>query len=1391
MTYCTYEKASFQDEAKQRDHLPTAQPTHAQSPHEQHPIATSRVASQPHANPWCSVPSPQHMTPRDRVELNIAQSKAIDALFTPSKPHQSTQSQENRAVVRNQPHYAPTMHDQIFAALKGQSPGQKTASQSAALCKEPAPAAQSTQSQENRAVARNQPHYAPTMHDQIFAALKGQSPGQKPAPQSAPLCKAPVQTPISNSQTQPPSQSPAPSHSPTPASTPDCVDSASQANSPKGTRHAKPKRQKQSSNHAEPTRDITKMTAPREAQAESLRIQSSIHGKSILDGPKRPSFGLGQSPQALRSQKPSKDELKKSALESDETTRSSETTKRATKTATKHSKHPNAPLRSSRSAKAPKSSTQSHQSPKASRTPASSTQTINAMQSGVASKAICAWPKNYEIMCTEAGHRAIEAQNNITQNDDTQTQMTKAQFSSNVLQCKEQIDLDAYKHSSQPISFDGDAQLACFASTEHLDEQNHTPNINISSPNLEEGKNACLNAIASIEQNSNHTIQNMQNNMQCIDQLQSIDWSSISPKIEPQDDISAEIQKANVCSLNDIYTPLLTLDDDTVSVYDTTKHGMQSLSLLQSNHEEMLKTQACFEDELIAEQNDFMSKETQARELGAQKEKEAYCRFDEDMKKGHEESYHEYKTEVDKLDNETLACINNLYNNANSEIGTEIDKFEREKAKVNKDIDHKIEEEEQNYERDLQRRQSERENDEECDSKDSTNEQETKKEASRYERFKAGLKKGIRVMFQVLNPIATAVIHTIRFIAKNLSTDVYNAIQKFYNHIDNIISSVVDFFEKLAIKLFDVLCKVINDYIDDIIETIKHIALTFVKYLTLGIRTFIAACGVISGAYDSKAEALAAIFWPTLDAALTFAGVQSDMLHKFKDVSKEIVQDPKTFWNSLKTSFSHFGTAFKNTGWAILPKILDGLVKIWLPKANVSFPTHFSIPSLAPLSLELCGIKMDAVLKGMGIEDEDELNDMSPDGPIPKFIARFKQEGIGVLFEYIGDGLIGLASDMFKDICKDMIQKAAQKIFAELISIFVPFAGILEMAKLVGEYLVFVRKYAKQINALFDVMCDILFQCARGRAEGLGQAMFETFIASAPWVLHAIICSKGKNPSEKLEKWLESFRKKVKSILPFIGKKETDKKDDNAKENANPQQTTNQPDATNPDGSPSAKTSPTTTDTTTNQTTTNDNKADSSTPNDKPADKNADQDGKEKKLTRVEKRKIARAKEANPELFEDKEPKKENDKSQETKKKGKVGEFIDKKKEVLKENYDQKKDSMREKTKSFASKNEKIRKFTADRIKLEDRADIAGDWLDPKARTLKSGAKTLKNLAKKHKKARKHADNIDKEEKEKAEFLGPLSYTGKDDDKMSLVDLDDLWKSHKESQIIAKKNKKS
>ena len=124
MTYCTYEKASFQDEAKQRDHLPASQPKHAQSPHEQHPIATSRVASQPHANPWCSVPSPQHMTPRDRVELNIAQSKAIDALFTPSKPHQSTQSQENRAVVRNQPHYAPTMHDQIFAALKGQSPGQ-------------------------------------------------------------------------------------------------------------------------------------------------------------------------------------------------------------------------------------------------------------------------------------------------------------------------------------------------------------------------------------------------------------------------------------------------------------------------------------------------------------------------------------------------------------------------------------------------------------------------------------------------------------------------------------------------------------------------------------------------------------------------------------------------------------------------------------------------------------------------------------------------------------------------------------------------------------------------------------------------------------------------------------------------------------------------------------------------------------------------------------------------------------------------------------------------------------------------------------------------------------------------------------------------------------------
>ena len=1389
MTCCTYEKASFQDDANQRDHLPASQPKHAQSPHEQHPIATSRVASQPHANPWCSVPSPQHMTPRDRVELNIAQSKAIDALFTPSKPPQSTQSQENRAVVRNQPHYAPTMHDQIFAALKGQSPGQKPTSQSAPLCKEPAPAAQSTQSQENRAVVRNQPHYAPTMHDQIFAALKGQSPGPKPAPQSAPLCKAPVQTPISNPQTQLPSQSPDPSHSPTPASTPDRVDSAFQANTPKGTRHAKPKRQKQSSNHAEPTRDITKMTAPREAQAESLRIQSSIHGKSLLDGPKRTSFG--QSPQASRFQKPSKDELKKSALESDETIRSSETTKRATKPATKQSKRQNAPLRSSRSAKAPKSSTHSHQSPKASRTPASSTQAINAMQSDVASKAICAWPKNYEIMCTEAGHRAIEAQNNITQNDDTQTQMTKAQFSSNVLQCKEQIDLDAYKHSSQPISFDGDAQLACFASTEHLDEQNHTPNINISSPNLEEGKNACFNAIASIEQNSNNTIQNMQNNMQCIDQLQSIDWSSISPKIEPQEDLSAEIQKANACSLNDIYTPLLTLDDDTVSVYDTTKHGMQSLSLLQSNHEEMLKTQACFEEELIAEQNDFMSKETQARELGAQKEKEAYCRFDEDMKKGHEDSYHEYKTEVDKLDNETFACINNLYNNANSEIGTEIDKFEREKAKVNKDIDHKIEEEEQNYERDLQRRQSERENDEESDSKDSTNEQETKKEASRYERFKAGLKKGIRVMFQVLNPIATAVIHTIRFIAKNLSTDVYNAIQKFYNHIDNIISSVVDFFEKLAIKLFDVLCKVINDYIDDIIETIKHIALTFVKYLILGIRTFIAACGVIAGAYDSKAEALAAIFWPTLDAALTFAGVQSDMLHKFKDVSKEIVQDPKTFWNSLKTSFSHFGTAFKNTGWAILPKILDGLVKIWLPKANVSFPTHFSIPSLAKFSLELCGIKMDAVLKGMGIEDEDELNDMSPDGPIPKFIARFKQEGIGVLFEYIGDGLIGLASDMFKDICKDMIQKAAQKIFAELISIFVPFAGILEMAKLVGEYLVFVRKYAKQINALFDVMCDILFQCARGRAEGLGQAMFETFIASAPWVLHAFICYLGGNPSKKLEKWLESFRKKVKSILPFVGKKETDKKDDNAKENTNPQQTTNQPDATNPDGSPSAKTSPTTTDTTTHQTTTNDNKADSSTPNDKPADKNADQDGEEKKLTRVEKRKIARAKEANPELFEDKEPKKENDKSQETKKKGKVGEFIDKKKEVLKENYDQKKDSMREKTKSFASKNEKIRKFTADRIKLEDRADIAGDWLDPKARTLKSGAKSLKNLAKKHKKARKHADNIDKEEKEKAEFLGPLSYTDKDDDKMSLVDLDDLWKSHKESQKNAKKNKKS
>ena len=1183
MTYCTYEKASFQDEAKQRDHLPTAQPTHAQSPHEQHPIATSRVASQPHANPWCSVPSPQHMTPRDRVELNIAQSKAIDALFTPSKPHQSTQSQENRAVVRNQPHYAPTMHDQIFAALKGQSPGQKTASQSAALCKEPAPAAQSTQSQENRAVARNQPHYAPTMHDQIFAALKGQSPGQKPAPQSAPLCKAPVQTPISNSQTQPPSQSPAPSHSPTPASTPDCVDSASQANSPKGTRHAKPKRQKQSSNHAEPTRDITKMTAPREAQAESLRIQSSIHGKSILDGPKRTSFGLDtnrhtvqQAPTPIKSSRRHKprqttsqptntrdviafDNLDVGQSKKAESTVGNPQQLQNDKTHSHIKTDPQpsiekAPSKSkttntSNKRTANRSRNTSHkQSSEPHLIPRTNADIKTAIASNSASQLVCAFPSLLNTHHNESIQTRSLYSSYIPHTNADDAKGFKQNMTKDLRQSREHIDLSPYRAQTQAIAYTPASIIkhdqykdTMAAQRAQLDKSkdagsNQILNMSIDMPDIDASRDACFSMSENKQSESQALIDSMQEGLMQSLALETHDWSSLPIGMCSSTIMSSIHHDQSNYKIHPNFEQLFEYDQEILDIYDKTKDGLELTALIKSMASALDSSMLNNEIALAAEHENYIRQNESLIEKAEQKEVITICKFDSELKKQQDTTNRKFNEEFKSVDNTYKKQVEELHQKATNEFRTIHEEIDIEKQKTQEMIDDEIKKGENEENACF----NEISDDELFEKEDESAKEEGWKDKilGRVKSVWNSIKSFIQGCIDKLYDFVKQKLDDLAKYAREIDSDLLIYVGAFLSAYTDIIHFSTNLMVSLCFGIHDTIIEVIESDVDELIATGLHIAQTTVKAIMLIPDTVIAVIEAQSKEYETEAERKFDYAWPTVELAFTAAGVNPDEIKHFKEIAPDLLKNSDAISKNLGTALQE--TLDKWSGFdgiwnnflPLIFHVMDELIHLWLPKSKISFPTSPTLASILKFVLEICGINVDFILKQMGIKDIDELNEMMPEGGLLEFLKESSaSDFVQELPSFASNVIIALVKDFTKDTIEDLIEKAVEKMLFKLISSLTPVTGLIELAHMIVNLSMAIRKYTAQINSIFSAYTEILVQCAQGATDGVHSAIETVFVSSGALLIQLTLKAFKRDPSDYLDKKIKEFREKIKGVL--------------------------------------------------------------------------------------------------------------------------------------------------------------------------------------------------------------------------------------------------------------------
>ena len=251
---------------------------------------------------------------------------------------------------------------------------------------------------------------------------------------------------------------------------------------------------------------------------------------------------------------------------------------------------------------------------------------------------------------------------------------------------------------------------------------------------------------------------------------------------------------------------------------------------------------------------------------------------------------------------------------------------------------------------------------------------------------------------------------------------------------------------------------------------------------------------------------------------------------------RDIIENPGRFFSTLGKGFVQ---GFKNFAANIkenIKAIFTNLFNLWLGTNGLTMPESFSLGSLIKLGLQVIGVNIDGILGKLGV-DLDNLGQIDPEAPIPKFIRDVKQNGIGAIVNYLGDYLKDFAQEVMNEAIQTIVQKAATAAIAKLAMLTNPVSGIVAALKAVWDLVQFVRENMSAISGLAGAVVNLMAGAAKGDSSGVATAVEATLCQVIPLVIDLLLRLAGINVGGAVKGLLTKIRTKVQAAIDkVIGK---------------------------------------------------------------------------------------------------------------------------------------------------------------------------------------------------------------------------------------------------------------
>lgn len=1185
MTFFDLKQSPF-DEFMRRDVSPSSamhDRRRTPSANDSHPpVGTSRTTPCVPLRPWGAVPSPRHITPRDRLKIEIAQANAIKAIHATSTRRKSTPSQELDAVKRNQtlPGLAMRAHD--LSTLKEKTHHTEDPSKSTQSPKQAA-ARKSTPSQELNAVKRNQTLNNPATPPSASPLRTKRSALSVPPSERARSAVTPhdtpaAQTPLTDETGAKRDVKPAVLQRPSHATTHKQNDLDDQTTTTNDNAHAMP------ANSARKKAHKTRSTTIRKSSFASPGTEPSERPSRTTSNP-----SLDRSP-TLPAQTPRTDDLSLDAQTSDTPHRKEDpkypasNKTRPPASEKKHDeKRPTKELQSNDSSKSRAARSKGNRRRRAAKTtnvkpkrqshkrvskapskgrflPATNSKLPMGGASNSASQLVLAFPDLLNCRLDES--RQIHSQycGCIPQTNDDDAKKFKCEMTKDLRQSKERFVNSADPAPSARSIAQTPSSAICNrpladgiqAHKKLIEEDDGNAkglamNMRVDLSELDERRDAYLALSKDKREEAQSILEAMQNDMSLSLALETHNWSALPVGLSanaPQPTLHA----GPTCyALHANYEPLLDLDQEALNLFDKTPEGTELNSLLTNMisklEQEKLKNNRDYADHCenyTLENKSLIAKATQNEAM-------TVCKYNGELKNQQEKTNKIFNEKLNAADDIYRLKVDELHVQSTAQFKSIQNDIDAERRKTQVAIDIEIEKAENVENASIDK------------AKDDELFVDEKEENDADSGMKDAIFKSVRSIWDTVSKFVKKCLDDLqKFIRQKLdalaefSRENDSRLVLYFGAFLNALSDVFFYTHHLGLEIqsaiMETVLSVLESDIDETLETALHIAQTSIKALTVVHSTSTALLVALFSEYNSKAEMAFDIAWPILDLALTFAGVRHEEKRRFKDAAPEILKNPRELFENLNVALHNASDKWASKEGAIhlAAHVMDELVHLWLPKAKISFPTTLTLPSILKFVLEICGVNVDFILKQFDIQDIDEIGDAIPEGSVLSFLKKSSphdqneqfsknpppaQNLIEQIPSFASKVIVGLAEDFFKDMIEDFIEKSINKFFLSLLAKLTPVSGLIELAHMIFGLFASIRKYAEHTNSIFIACSDILLQCAKGATDGI-ESTFETLlISSGALLIQGTLKLFNCDPSKLLQSKIKEFRANIKSFF--------------------------------------------------------------------------------------------------------------------------------------------------------------------------------------------------------------------------------------------------------------------